>query len=682
MYFRLSTVCIVLLVAPLSALAQEAKGEIAVTVFTREEIETSGATTIPDLLRLVPGMDVAVASPFYASVSSRLPWTDEGNRYLVLLDGRPVNWEYLGLVPWAILPLNLDNVERIEVLRGPYSSVYGAGAMAGVIIITTRPIPEGTQTLVGIAGGELGSLSIGLRGAAQMGNLGISVWGGGSRMNSFEHPDVRGSRSASFRAMAHISLGDEQRLLAEVAYSNGKGDLATQTDMYNSGTLSQVAVRMGYESRNIQGYFSFNSTPIDIDTLALPPLTFSGIRLAVQEVPETLELSASNMLADFRWSLPELTEQLAITIGAQFRSFWFGTQCTSCLDPETYADITSPSYHLPGIDVDESQFGIGTYAHVAWTPLDWLAAAASVRIDADSATDMFVSARVAATVMPFDGQSFRAGMGRGYRRTAYAETGLSLIFLASFPPDSPITGPSQERFQEFLTRTGRVPHMGNDSVLSLEAGYLGQFFDKKLSLSVDFYFSSLYLNRWIQVPQIVVDEQGLPDLDSSSFDTFDDSRTVNTIGTEVTLSYHPTPDIALLAIWTHREVFDENVPNGKGEFESPFLSVVFGGRFNTSVGLLGSFYTIIRSPFGRTPMVSQGMLEPNVMAHIDLDGAVLFLGRLGFRLPSWKSLELELGMKLFWPVIPIGGDWYPHYPESLNGEELSRTILCYLQGSF
>jgi hypothetical protein len=482
--------------------------------------------------------------------------------------------------------------------------------------------------------------------------------------------------------MANISLGDEQRLLAEMAYSSGKGNLATQTDMHNAGTLSHVAVRMGYESRNIQASFSFNSTPIDVDTLALPPITFSGIRLAVQEVPETLELSAQNLLGDFRWRLPELTEQLAITVGAQFRTFWFSTWCTSCLDPETYADITSPSYHVPGVDIDESQFRIGTYAHVEWMPIDWLAAAASLRVDADTATDMFVSARVAATVMPFDGQSFRLGMGRGYRRTAYAETGLSLIFLASFPPDSPITGPAQSKFQEFLTRTGRIPHMGNDSVLSLEAGYLGRFFNEKLSLSVNFYFSSLHLNRWVQVPNIVVDAQGLPDLDVSSFDTFDQSRDVNTIGTEVTLSYHPTRDIALLAQWSHREVFDENVPNGKGEFESPPDLAVVGGRFNTLVGLLGSFYTIIRSPFGRTPMLPQGLLEPSVMTHVDLDGAVLFLGRLGFRLPSWRSLELELGMKLFWPILPAFGNWHPHYLESLSGETLSRTVLGYFQGSF
>ena len=631
MFLRLIAIIAFMLATPLVVLAQEADDRnlvkapsghwqkiwtspAAVTVFTREDIETSGATTIPDLLRLVPGMDVAVASPFYASVSSRLPWTDEGNRFLVLLDGRAINWEYLGIVPWEIQPLSLDNVERIEVIRGPYSSLYGAGAMAGVISITSRPIPKGTRTLVGVAGGELGSFSIGLNGAAQMGILGVSVWGGGSRMNSFEYPDARGKRSSYFRAIAHLLLSEEDRLLVELAYSTGKGDLVTQTDIFDGGSLDQVAVRLGYESRSLQGSLSFNSTPLDVDTLALPPITYGGILLATQEIPETLELSAQNLVGDFRWRLPELAEQLAITAGALFRFFWFNTWCQSCLDPETYADLTSPRYHTPGVTIDESQYRLGTYAHVEWMPLDWLAVVGSVRIDADSETDMFVSGRVAATVMPFDGQSFRLGMGRGYRRTAYVETGLALIFLARFPDESPIVGSGRDAFQEFLTRTGRTPHMGNDSVLSLEAGYLGQFFDEKLSLSVDFYFSRLHLKQWILVPEVVVDEHGLPDLANSSFDTVDDSRKVNTIGTEVSLSYHPTRDIALLAMWTHREVFDKDVPNGKGEFKTPRELIVFGGRFCTPVGLLGSFYTIVRSPFGRTPLLPQGLLEPRVMA--------------------------------------------------------------------
>ena len=67
----------------------------AVTVLTREDVEASGATNIPDLLRLVPGMDVVVLSPSQSSVSSRMHWTSANNHYAVFIDGRDAIPEHL-----------------------------------------------------------------------------------------------------------------------------------------------------------------------------------------------------------------------------------------------------------------------------------------------------------------------------------------------------------------------------------------------------------------------------------------------------------------------------------------------------------------------------------------------------------------------------------------------------------
>ena len=72
----------------------------AVTVLTREDVEASGATNLPDLLRLVPGMDVTISSPSQASLSSRLDWTNGNHYYQLLIDGRDAMFELLGQVPW------------------------------------------------------------------------------------------------------------------------------------------------------------------------------------------------------------------------------------------------------------------------------------------------------------------------------------------------------------------------------------------------------------------------------------------------------------------------------------------------------------------------------------------------------------------------------------------------------
>ncbi|MBW1809345.1 MAG: TonB-dependent receptor, partial [Deltaproteobacteria bacterium] len=87
----------------------------AITVISREDIEASGATTIPDLLRLVPGMDVITASPYYGAVSSRLYWSVENHHYLVLIDGREANNEIMGMTAWEVQPIFLEDIERIEI---------------------------------------------------------------------------------------------------------------------------------------------------------------------------------------------------------------------------------------------------------------------------------------------------------------------------------------------------------------------------------------------------------------------------------------------------------------------------------------------------------------------------------------------------------------------------------------
>ena len=74
----------------------------AITVITRQDIEASGANTIPDLLRMVPGMDVVVASPGTLAITARMYWSEENIQYLVLVDGRDATLELMGQPVWGI----------------------------------------------------------------------------------------------------------------------------------------------------------------------------------------------------------------------------------------------------------------------------------------------------------------------------------------------------------------------------------------------------------------------------------------------------------------------------------------------------------------------------------------------------------------------------------------------------
>lgn len=109
----------------------------AITVLDRATIEASGYTRISDLFRLVPGMYVGHSKGWFHNVTHTM--ADEfARRMQVLVDGRSVYLPSIGGVRWDTLPLSIDDIERIEVVRGPNAATFGANALTGVINIITR----------------------------------------------------------------------------------------------------------------------------------------------------------------------------------------------------------------------------------------------------------------------------------------------------------------------------------------------------------------------------------------------------------------------------------------------------------------------------------------------------------------------------------------------------------------
>jgi iron complex outermembrane receptor protein len=116
---------------------------VAIDVITREEIAASGARDIWDLLRFKVGMDVEQASSIdgnVAEVNVRGLPGEFSQSLQVLIDGRSVLSASNSGVYWEDLPVSLDDIERIEIVRGPNSPLFGANAGQGVInIITIKP---------------------------------------------------------------------------------------------------------------------------------------------------------------------------------------------------------------------------------------------------------------------------------------------------------------------------------------------------------------------------------------------------------------------------------------------------------------------------------------------------------------------------------------------------------------
>ena len=125
----------------------------AISVITGDDIRRLGITSIPEALRLVPGLDVARVSANQWAISSRGFNLQYANKLLVMMDGRSVYTPSFGGVIWDAQDMMLEDLDRIEVIRGPGATLWGANAVNGVINITSKNAKD-TQ-------GFLGSTSFG-----------------------------------------------------------------------------------------------------------------------------------------------------------------------------------------------------------------------------------------------------------------------------------------------------------------------------------------------------------------------------------------------------------------------------------------------------------------------------------------------------------------------------------------
>ena len=125
----------------------------SVYVITASDIIRSGATDLPEVLRLAPNLEVARLNAYNWAITARgFNSPEADNKLLVLIDGRSVYSPLADTVDWEAFDVPLDNIERIEVISGPGGTLYGANAVNGVINIITKP-SSATQGGLQDAGG-------------------------------------------------------------------------------------------------------------------------------------------------------------------------------------------------------------------------------------------------------------------------------------------------------------------------------------------------------------------------------------------------------------------------------------------------------------------------------------------------------------------------------------------------
>jgi len=201
-----------------------------VRVVTAQEIKDSGARNIWEALRSLPGVDVIQTKANQGEVSIRGLNQPNNTRTLVLLDGRKQLNPFTDYMTWAAMPVTLQQVERIEVVQGPSSVIYGANAVNGVINIITRG-PEKYNGLEGAAAySERGGRAYSADYGRQSDSWGYRFGGGLERVNGFERADRLSSRAGNFSFDAAYKPGGDR----EAAFSGGVAGHNVHVSAYES----------------------------------------------------------------------------------------------------------------------------------------------------------------------------------------------------------------------------------------------------------------------------------------------------------------------------------------------------------------------------------------------------------------------------------------------------------------
>jgi iron complex outermembrane recepter protein len=238
----------------------------AIFIITQDNIRHSGATNIPDLLRMVPGLDVAQINGSTWAISSRGLNSQFANKLLVLIDGRTVYTPLFAGVYWDVQDVPLEDIERIEVIRGPGATVWGANAVNGVINIITKSSKE-TQ----------GSLLTGGGGTHESG-FGLAQYGGKfnqaasyrffvkgfdrSSFPSFSGQDGHDGSDlfhAGFRVDSPLSKQDSLIVQGDL-YKGSEGEI-DNTPALTPPFASMLDVRTSVSGENILGRWNHSFSP-------------------------------------------------------------------------------------------------------------------------------------------------------------------------------------------------------------------------------------------------------------------------------------------------------------------------------------------------------------------------------------------------------------------------------------
>jgi outer membrane receptor protein involved in Fe transport len=577
-----------------------------VSVLGEEVIGALPTQSVPDLLRLVPGLNTVQSSARDVNVTSRAATGTLSDSLLVLLDGRSIYQDFFGFVAWDFLPVDTSEIKQIEVIRGPASAVWGANAMTGVVNVISKTPREMQGTDVTIRFGQF-----------NRSRAGGSFDGGGLFSIHATHAQATSSRFAY-----KVSAG----LLAQEPFLRPTGLVPGSQTPYpafqNRGTTQpKLDARADYDMADgrqkiilaggiagTEGIILTGLGPLDVQrgsTLKYGRMTYTRGRLKLQGFVNALDGEAPSVLQ-------RGLDRRALDFGFENQTYDVEFSNSHVLRARGPADRQNGghvlsyggNYRYNNFDLSFAPRGAsrdegGVYAQdeiVLSNRYRWIVGA---RIDRfDILQKAVVSPRTTFLIKPRASQTVRLSFNRAFRAPSFVNSFLGTAFL-----NEADLGPAGKF--EFSTVAVGNERLREEALSAYEAGYIGGFGRMTLGAAVyvyrtkntilftqsDSYTSSMPPPGWPIAPAVLdrlaAEGQGLP----SRFTYFNFDR-ITDRGLELSADVRVTAATAAFANYTWQA---DPEPRG---FDISELNLPPTHRFNAGVNiargryfgtLLGSF---------------------------------------------------------------------------------------------
>lgn len=389
------------------------------SVISEQDIRLSGITKLPELLRRLAGVDMMQVTGGQSEVAIRGFNSRLSNRVLVLVDGRSVYADSLGATFWQFLSIGVEDIARIEVVRGPGSSMYGANAFSGVINILTKKPGSGPNVVSGGYGSQgLTHGSVLVNGTkndfgyrASVGYDALPRW---SRAAADNRPDLvlgTSERDTAARTL-RVDLKATQRFGKDIEVGLGGGLTTGMIEVLGTGRLSDIIldnarvhhVMATFDSKYIEARVFWNRFVTDNRLSSAPlgePLLEGHSDLNV--IDGEVQYKGSFEIAK------DIKDELRV--GAFYR----------------YKDV-SWSY----LDRHRVENHYGLFVHNDLRIGSRIGIVADYRIDRNPYLDEYVhSPRGTVLLYPSKQQSLRASIATAFRAPTFLESYLSLAVPVS-----------------------------------------------------------------------------------------------------------------------------------------------------------------------------------------------------------------------------------------------------------